>query len=127
MATITISVNVGGPTFREITQEIIAAVRRHLRIEVQRLARDAIVVWRKATPRVSGVLRASEVAVISYRDGSVNVRFRVTFPGSAYYNKVASLKRHRALRNNKVVLKWFDSHVQQYVNAAVDAALRETA
>ena len=127
MATVTVTVNVGGPTFREITQRIIDAIHKHLRVEVQRLARDAIVVWRKATPRVSGVLRASEVAVVSYRDGSVNVRFRVTFPGSAYYGKVAALKRHRALRNNKVVLKWFDNHVQQYVNRAVDAALQETA
>lgn len=127
MATITISVNVGGPTFREITQEIIDAVRRHLRIEVQRLARDAIKIWRKATPKITGVLRASEVAVIAYRDGSVNVRFRVTLPGSLYYRKVAALKRHRALRNNRAVIRFFDNRVQEYVNRAVDAALQETA
>ena len=126
MATITISVNVGGPTFREITQELIDSIREHLRIEVQRLARDAIKVWRRATPKITGVLRASEVAVISYRDGAVNVRFRVTLPGSLYYAKVAALKRHRSLRNNRVVLKWFDNHVQEYVNRAVDAALQET-
>ena len=54
MATIRVTVTVGDPTFREIVQELIDAIHRHLRIEVQRLVRDALTIWRRATPKGFG-------------------------------------------------------------------------
>ena len=59
MPSISVSVNVNVNT-PDILGDIMAAVERHLIIEIKRLSSLTLRYWRQATPRVTGVLRASE-------------------------------------------------------------------
>ena len=88
-----------------------------------RLAADAVRIWRKATPRITGILRASEVAVIinDPARGRYGVRFRVRQPGSIYYTRVAG--HHPKLRGLAVVYKWLDVNALVYADRAIDRAL----
>ena len=118
---------VSDPLFTDLVAEIIAAVERELQVEMKRLAADALRVWKKATPYVTGTLRGS-LATVDISDVAAQrygVRFVVKAPGSGYYEEVAELPRHAKLR--ALPAKWIDAHIGQYVDRAIDRALEETA
>lgn len=123
MAAIRVSVDVTG---RPIVGPLVAAIRRHVTAALSALADDALRAWRRATPKVSGDLRRSELVVdlVPPAAGSEwGVQFRVVAPGSRYYHLVR--RRYPLLQGQKVVLQYVDQRLVGVVNRAIDRALAE--
>ena len=124
MSDISIRIDTGEPTGGEVLDRIRAELRRELARAIKRLGRDGLKRWRSRTPRITGVLRASETARvrIDHGRGFYGAEFRVGYPGSIYYRTVAGRPQHKHLRNLASVRKWARRHAGSYVDAATAAA-----
>lgn len=126
MPDVRVRVNIQGQPIADLAAQIIAAINRHLRIELRRLGGDAVRYWRGSTPIITGTLRASEVAIFIFDAGRYEIGFRIRGAGAAYYREVAKLDRYAHLREAAIVNKWTKANESKYVNRAIEAGLRET-
>lgn len=121
---IAVKAKTSGKPIGDVAADTRRAVDRSLKRELRKLATKAVQVWRKATPRRRGTLRASEVAIFRANGNRYNIAFAVRGAGAAYYRAVAKLDRYAHLRHAQVVNKWTKEKESEYINRAINRALR---
>ena len=102
-------------------RDLLSDLNRELKREARKLATDAQRDWRRATPKITGLLRKSERVIPFAGRGAIGIVAKVVPLGSLYYDSVASRPEYsnRRLKNLKRVRTYLNRHGPRRVDRAL--------
>ena len=120
-AGIKLNTRLTGEALADQFKDLLSELNRQLKREARKLATDAQRDWRRATPRITGLLRRSERVIPLGGRGRIGIRAQVSGLGANYYDAVASKPKYaqRDLQNLRRVVKYFNRHAPSRVDRAI--------